>query len=40
MSDWTADAAPRLSRFAGATMGAPDLAAFEADWAKTGQSIL
>ena len=35
MSDWTADASPRLSRFVGATMGAPDLAAFETayvDW--------
>ncbi len=35
MSDWTAAAKPRLTRFAGATMGAPDLAAFESayvDW--------
>lgn len=35
MSDWTANATPRLSRFRIATMGAPDLAAFEAayvDW--------
>lgn len=34
-ADWTGDAQPRLSRFVGATMGAPDLAAFEAayvDW--------
>lgn len=35
MGDWTAEAMPRLSRFRIATMGAPDLAAFEAayvDW--------
>ena len=30
MSDWTGDASPRLTRFRMATMGAPDLAAFEA----------
>ncbi len=35
MADWTSEASPRLTRFRMATMGAPDLAAFErcyVDW--------